>query len=95
MYYVNVTNIFRTFIVVTIGVIINEQLTWNQHILAIKAKMSRYVGILYKLFFLPFSARKKIFHSFVQSHLNYCSLVWGLSTKACVEPLFAEQKKTI
>ena len=79
-----------------LGVIINEQLTWNEHILAIKAKMSRYVGILYKLkSILPMSARKNIFHSFVQSHLNYCSLVWGLGPKASIEPLFAEQKKAM
>ena len=78
-----------------LGVIISEQLTWNEHILAIKAKMSRYVGILYKLKnILPFSARKNIFHSFVQSHLNYCSLVWGLGPKAYIEPLFTEQKKS-
>ena len=32
-----------------LGVIINENLTWKDHILAIRAKMSRYVGILYKL----------------------------------------------
>ena len=79
-----------------LGVIINENLTWNEHILAIKAKMNRYVGILYKLKnSLPLSARLNIFHSFVQSHLNYCSLVWGLGPKACIEPLFAEQKKAI
>ena len=36
-----------------------------------------------------------IFHSFVQSHLNYCSFVWGLAPKACIEPLFAEQKKAL
>ena len=58
--------------------------------------MSRYVGILYKLKnILPFSARKNIFYSFVQSHLNYCSLIWGLSPKSYIEPLFAEQKKAI
>ena len=79
-----------------LGVIINETLTWKEHIFAIKAKMSRYVGILYKLkSFLPISARKNIFHSFVQSHLNYCSLVWGLSPKATLDPLFSEQKKAI
>ena len=77
-----------------LGVVINEQLTWNQHILAVKAKMNRYVGILYKLKnILPFSARKNVFHSFVQSHLNYCSLVWGLGPKSCIEPPFTEQKK--
>ena len=79
-----------------LGVIINETLTWNEHILAIKAKMSRYVGILYKLkTFLPLSARKNIFHSFVQSHLSYCSLVWGLGPKASLEQLFSEQKKAM
>ena len=58
--------------------------------------MSRYVGILYKLKkILPLSARKNIFHSFVQSHLNYCSLVWGLGSKSNIEPLFLEQKKAI
>ena len=31
----------------------------------------------------------------MQSHLNYCTLVWGLSPKACIEPLFAEQKKAV
>ena len=44
---------------------------------------------------LPLSARKNIFHSFVQSHLNYCSLVWGLGAKSSIEPLFNEQKKAI
>ena len=79
-----------------LGVIINEKLTWNEHILAIKAKMSRYVGILYKLkSILPLSVRINIFNSFVQSHINYCSLVWGLGTKASIEPLFAEQKKAM
>ena len=77
-----------------LGVIINENLNWKDHILAVEAKMCRYVGILYKLKkILPLSARKNIFHSFVQSHLHYCSLVWGLGAKASIEPLFAEQKK--
>ena len=48
-----------------LGVLISENLTWNNHILALKAKMSRYVGILYKLKkSLPLSVRKNIFHSF-------------------------------
>ena len=44
-----------------LGVIINEKLTWDEHILAIKAKMNRYVGILYKLKnVLPVSVRMNI-----------------------------------
>ena len=79
-----------------LGVIINENLTWNDHTQSLKAKMSRYVGILFKLKkILPLSARKNIFYSFVQSYLNYCSLVWGVGPKSNIEPLFTEQKKAV
>ena len=58
--------------------------------------MSRYVGILYKFKkILPLSVRKNIYYGLVQSHLNYCSLVWGLGPKASIEPLFSEQKKSV
>jgi hypothetical protein len=43
--------------------------------------------------FLPLKARLQIFHSFVQSHINYCSLVWGFSAKSNIESIFACQKK--
>lgn len=61
---------------------------------AIKAKMSRYVGITYKLRqIIPLTAR--LFNSLVQSHLNYCSLVWGSSCKSNIESLFSTKKKAI
>ena len=79
-----------------LGVLIDEKLTWKHHITAIKTKMSRYIGILYKLkHILPLSARINVFHSLVQSHLNYCSLVWGLSCKSNIETLFVTQKKAM
>ena len=69
---------------------------WNEHISAVKSKMSRYIGIMYKLKgILPFNARKNIFHSFVQSHINYCSLIWGLGAKSKIDTLFSAQKKAI
>ena len=79
-----------------LGVIIDSKLNWNQHIHAIKSKMARYLGIMYKLKgVLPQVARLTIFHSFIQSHLNYCSLIWGFSAKSNIEILFRAQKKGI
>ncbi len=76
-----------------LGVIIDEKLTWARHIATIKAKMSRYVGIMYKLKrHLPFQARLQIFHSLVQSHLNFCNLVWGFAAKNHIDGLFRKQK---
>lgn len=77
-----------------LGVIIDDKLTWTKHIKTLKSKMSRYIGIMYKIkYLLPLQARMQIFHSFVQSHLNFCSIVWGFSSKTNIESLFTNQKK--
>ena len=77
-----------------LGVIMDESLNWSKHINTIQSKMARYVGIMYKnKNNLPLNAQLQIYHSFVQSHLNYCSLVWGFSSKSNIEALFSKQKK--
>ena len=74
-----------------LGVIIDNKLNWSQHISAMKMKMARYIGIMYKLNkYLPLEARLQIYHSFVQSHLNYCSLLWGFAAKSHIETLFVK-----
>ena len=79
-----------------LGVILDEKLKWNSHITQLKTKMSRYIGIMYKIKrHLPPRARLQIYHSFVQSHLNYCSLIWGFSSKSNIQSVFRQQKKGI
>ena len=38
-------------------------------------------------------ARLQIYHSLVQSHVIYCSLVWRFSSKLNIDSLFVKQKK--
>ena len=77
-----------------LGVIIDEKLTWSTHIKSVKSKMSRYIGVLCKIkSLLPLQARIQIYHCLIQSHLNYCSLVWGFSAKSNIDSLFTIQKK--
>ena len=79
-----------------LGVIVDEKLSWSKHIAEVKAKMCRYIGVMYKIkHLLPVKARIQIFHSFVQSHLNYCSLVWGFVAKSHIDSLFTVQKKAM
>ena len=43
-----------------LGVLLDDRLTWSNHIAAINSKMSKYVGVLYKLKqILPLKIRKK------------------------------------
>jgi len=77
-----------------LGVILEEKLTWSSHIKALKVKMARYVGIMYRIrSHIPLKVRVQIFHSFVQSHLNFCSLVWGFAARSHINSLFSQQKK--
>ena len=76
-----------------LGVIMDESLNWSSHVKTVRSKMSRYVGIMYKIKkFLPLKVRLQIYHSFVQSHINFCSLVWGFSSKSNIEAIFTKQK---
>ena len=58
--------------------------------------MSLYIGILCKIKkLLPIQAKMQIFQSLIQSHLNFCSIVWGFTAKSNIESLFRIQKKGI
>ena len=77
-----------------LGIIVDENFTWAKHISTLRTKMARYIGIMYKLkHLLPLKIRIQIYHSFVQSHINYCSLVWGFCAKSHIETIFRVQKK--
>ena len=79
-----------------LGVLIDKNLNWIDHIKSISTKMSRNCGILYRLKgVLPQKAMLTLYHSFIQSHLNYCSTVWGLGTKNSLKTLFVCQKKAV
>ena len=79
-----------------LGVLIDENLHWSEHIKSLKTKMSRNCGMLYKMKgILPQKAMLTLYHSFIQSHLNYCSLIWGLGTKNSIRGLFICQKKAM
>ena len=79
-----------------LGVIIDENLNWREHITTLSLKMSRNAGILYKMKgILPQAVLKTLYHCFIQSHLNYCSIIWGLGSKSKIETLFVAQKRAI
>ena len=92
--FVDKTKIEEKFECRFLGVIIDNKLNWSHHIAAIRSKMSKYIGVMYKIKSrLPLQTRVQIYQSFVQSHLNYCSLIWGFAAKSHIESLFSKQKQ--
>ena len=57
------------------------------------SQMNRYLGIMHKIKrYLPITARLQIYQSFVP---NFCSLVWGFTSKSHIDSLFTKQKQGV
>ena len=58
--------------------------------------MFKYLGIMYRIKNqLPFQVHLQLYHRFVQSHLNYCSLIWRFAAKSHIDSVFSKQKSEI
>ena len=61
-----------------LGIIINENLTWNDHITYISQKITPVVGLLNRLKHqLPTHILKMIYNSLILSRLHYGNILWG------------------
>ena len=79
-----------------LGVLVDNKLSWKKHIAALSKKLNQNVGILIKVKgIFPLHVLKTLYHSFIQSHLNYCSLVWGHGCKSSLNSIFVAQKKAV
>lgn len=66
----------------TLGVYFTQHMQWNDHINSILLKASKAVGIVWRhKSILPLKAKLAIYNALFLSHLNYCMLVWGTTTK--------------
>ena len=60
-----------------LGMIIDENLTWQDHVLKIQKKTSSGLYMLRKVKqYVNSSTLKLVYNALVSSHLNYCDVVW-------------------
>ena len=79
-----------------LGLTIDENLSWKSHITYVKGRISRMVGILYKIkSLLTSNALKTIYYSLVYPYLQYGIVFWGGACKTHLDKLFVSQKKII
>lgn len=75
-----------------LGLILDEHLSWNNHIAMITSKISRVSGVLQRLKYIyPLNILKIIYNSLFTPHINYGIFVWGTH----VNQLSKYQKKAI
>ena len=60
----------------SLGVLIDENLTWSNHINALTKKVSSGIGSIKRISrCVPPATLYNIYHGLVQSHFDYCSVV--------------------
>ena len=95
---ISINNIIieRTETINFLGIIIHESLDWKYHIMNISSKLSRSIGVLYKLkTFLPSRILIYIYNAIILPHLNYCNEIWGNSYKVHTNKILLLQKRAI
>lgn len=61
-----------------LGVIIDRNLSWEEHVNNLRTKVSRAIGFLkYSRKFLPQNTLSKMYRGIVEPHFRYCCSVWG------------------
>ena len=75
---------------------VDSTLSWKHHVSNISKKISRSIGIMYKLRpFLPLNVLKNVYYSFVYSHIVYAIEVWGSALKTEMNKILILQKKAM
>ena len=79
-----------------LGVVVDEGLKFGGHVGMLCAKVSRSVGVLYRLRdYLPLKTLISLYYSFIYPYLIYCNLIWGSTFQTHLKPLEILQKKAI
>ena len=79
-----------------LGVIIDEQLSWQPQIDSVSRKLASCIGALYRIQdHVPKALHKQLYHALFESHMTYCISVWGGQSFNKLNKLFIIQKHCV
>jgi len=79
-----------------LGITIDSTLSWRTHIDNVSTKISKTIGLLYKIrYFVDIKIIKTLYYSLVYPHLLYGIEVWGSADETLLNRLLILQKKIV
>ena len=78
-----------------LGTFIDNKLSWKAQIQHIKTKLARNIGLISKIRHYAKDACLKLYHSLIQSHINYNILNWTCTHNSTIDPINKKVKKAI
>ena len=79
-----------------LGVTIDSTLSWNDHILNISKKISRDIGVMFKIIpFVNTAILKNLYYALIYSHLVYAIQIWGSACDTHLMRIMVLQKRAL
>ena len=79
-----------------LGLIIDDQLKFNIHINEITKKISKNIGVLYRLRqYVPNVTLLSVYRSIIECYIIYCNIIFGNAAPIHLKPLVIAQKKAV
>ena len=76
-----------------VGVIINSNLAWHDHIKAIFSKVSKSIGILLRIRQnFQNDVLLTLYHTLIESYFSYCNIIWGTHCSKHLDQLYHKEK---
>ena len=77
-----------------LGVFVDNNLIWSDHIKHVCKKISSYIWLLSKIkHFLSQAHRVQFYKTYIQPHIDFCNIVWGNSCESNKMKFFRLQKR--
>ena len=78
----------RTNAIKFLGVLLDENITWKNHICSVEKKLAKNTGLLYReKYLLDESSLKTVHFSYIHSHQNYAYTAWANTYKTKLKTL--------
>ena len=79
-----------------LGVIIDNHLSWSNHVSYVCDKISKGIGIICRLKYqLPRNILLTIYNNLILPYLSYCCITWGFTYHSNIKKLFILQKRAL
>ena len=79
-----------------LGVFLDNNLSYSDHIDHISSKLSKAIGVMYRLApNVPTSVLSSLYYALIYPHLIYCNICWGSAFQTHLNKIFLLQKKAV
>ena len=75
---------------------IDAKLSLSHHISHVCSKVSRNIGVLWKIKFkVDLNTLDLLYNALILPHMSYCNIIWGCAKQTVLDPLYKLQKKVV